>query len=178
MSVLRACMYEHYMLAWGVQKKGSNPLELELQVIVSCHVGAGIEPRSLGCRWVLVTIQPSLQLHINTVLKKSPKEELRIEHSASVVLCKVKYLGSNCTPKKSTIRYLCKGFCCFLFTESISMFCSLFFLGSAWYGKKYSFGVVKGVVGSLQQTLISSPPGPCASVQALTNWVRAGGQIQ
>jgi hypothetical protein len=32
--------------AWGYQRKASDPLELELQMIVNCHVGA--KPGSSG----------------------------------------------------------------------------------------------------------------------------------
>lgn len=32
--------------AHGVQKMALNHLQLELQIVVSCHVGAGVEPRS------------------------------------------------------------------------------------------------------------------------------------
>ena len=44
--------------ACGGQKRASDPLELELQEVVSCHVGAGNEPSSAQC--VLLTSEPSL----------------------------------------------------------------------------------------------------------------------
>jgi hypothetical protein len=40
--ILLACMsVQHVHLALGGQKRTSDPLRLELQMIVSCHVGAG-----------------------------------------------------------------------------------------------------------------------------------------
>ena len=43
MSILPACMSVHYVYAsaFTVQKRALDPLKLELQVIVSCLVGAG-----------------------------------------------------------------------------------------------------------------------------------------
>jgi hypothetical protein len=46
---LSVCIYEHYMLAWCLwtQEACINFLGLELQTVVSCHIGAGNSP------WVL-----------------------------------------------------------------------------------------------------------------------------
>lgn len=42
-SVLPVCTYIHKMDAWCPQRseEGVRPLEPELQMVVSCHVGAG-----------------------------------------------------------------------------------------------------------------------------------------
>lgn len=48
-----ACMHVHVPLVchpWSLQRpeeEGIRPLELELQMVVSCHVGAGNETGSL-----------------------------------------------------------------------------------------------------------------------------------
>jgi hypothetical protein len=47
-SVVSTCVYMDHMCAHGGQKQASDPLELELQVVVSCHVGAGNQPKDLG----------------------------------------------------------------------------------------------------------------------------------
>jgi hypothetical protein len=61
MSVLpNVCLRVNRMHAWCWKKpeEASDPLGMELQTAVSCHVGAGIEPGS--SRMLLIT-EPSLQ---------------------------------------------------------------------------------------------------------------------
>lgn len=43
MNVLSACMYAYHVCAWscGDQKGASDPLRLELEIIMSHHVGTG-----------------------------------------------------------------------------------------------------------------------------------------
>lgn len=40
----------------------SDPLELELQMVVGCYVGAGIKPGNLQEQQVLLNTKPALQL--------------------------------------------------------------------------------------------------------------------
>jgi hypothetical protein len=42
------------------QKRALDPLELELQMVISCHVGAETELTSLEEQLVLLTSEPSL----------------------------------------------------------------------------------------------------------------------
>lgn len=41
MKVLPAYMYVHFMYASGDQKRGWDLLELDLHMVVSCHLSAG-----------------------------------------------------------------------------------------------------------------------------------------
>lgn len=58
MDVLPACMSVHHMRVWcrGGQRRVSDPLELELQTVVSHHVGVPLEEQP-----VLLIAESSLQ---------------------------------------------------------------------------------------------------------------------
>lgn len=58
MCVFAACVYN----ATGGQKRESDPPELELPVVVSCHMGSWNKTRALKEQPVLLAVEPSLQL--------------------------------------------------------------------------------------------------------------------
>ena len=62
MRVLPTCMSAHRMLNWCPQRQErvSEPLELELQMVVTSHVGAGnLNPGPLEEQTVLLTTKPT-----------------------------------------------------------------------------------------------------------------------
>jgi hypothetical protein len=56
MNILPSCMYA--LRAQECQKQASEPLDLELQMVVSCHVGAGnLTPDALQEQQFLLTTE-------------------------------------------------------------------------------------------------------------------------
>lgn len=41
MGVLLVCIFVYHIPAWYLKKRGLDPLEVELQMVVSYHMGAG-----------------------------------------------------------------------------------------------------------------------------------------
>lgn len=52
------------MLGWGGQMRVSYPVELALQMVVNLHAGAGNWTMSSGRALMILTVEPSLQFHI------------------------------------------------------------------------------------------------------------------
>ena len=56
------CVPEHMDHMYGLQKRASEPLDLELQMVVSCYVGPGTRTRVSARAGLFLTPEPSPQL--------------------------------------------------------------------------------------------------------------------
>ena len=66
----------------GKQKRVLGPLELEVQMVVSCHMGAGNQTQVLEEQQVLLTTEPSPQLLSSSPTPLPLKQAIRASKMA------------------------------------------------------------------------------------------------
>jgi hypothetical protein len=66
----------------GNQKRVLGPLELEVQMVVSCHMGAGNQTQVLEEQQVLLTTEPSPQLLSSSPTPLPLKQAIRAHKMA------------------------------------------------------------------------------------------------